>query len=147
MFLGQYRHAIDDKGRLMVPARYRPLLEQGAYVTQGFDHNLIVLRPKVFESMSHNVRQLSVTDPKMREYSRQFHANAEFVELDKTGRILLPQFLRGENSLDGEAVLVGAGSYFEVWLPSLWDQQRAHLRSTQDNAQYFAELNLTADES
>jgi MraZ protein len=101
----------------------------------------------VFEALSKNVRQMSITDPKMREYSRLFFANAEFAELDKSGRLLIPQFLREGSQLDGEAVLVGAGSYFEIWLPDLWDRQRERLMNAQDNDGYFAGLHLIADES
>jgi MraZ protein len=63
MFLGEYRHSIDNKDRLTVPARYRDLLDDGAYILRGFDRNLMVLTTKAFESISHRLDQMSLTDP------------------------------------------------------------------------------------
>ena len=77
MFLGRYEHTIDEKGRLTIPARYRELLENGAYVTQGFDHNLIVLPAPSFEKMYEHVNQMSMTDPTARQLKRFIFSSAE----------------------------------------------------------------------
>ena len=124
MFLGRYHHTIDQKGRLTVPARYRELLAaEGAYLTQGFDHNLIVYPQPIFDIISRRVNQLSMTDPSARLLKRLMFSNAELVALDKTGRILIPQFLRESLSFNSEAVIVGMGDYFEIWSPDLWRGQ------------------------
>jgi MraZ protein len=146
MFLGQYRHNIDEKGRLTIPARFRELLEEGAYVTQGFDHNLLVLTAPMFEFVSKRVNQMSLTDPTARELKRLLFSTADRIEPDKTGRILLPQFLRETAGLDGEAMLVGVGDYFEIWPPDAWDQQIGRMQDTEANAQRFAALDLSSAE-
>lgn len=147
MFLGEYRHAIDEKGRITIPARYRQLLAEGAYITQGFDRNLMVLRIAAFENMSRKVNEMSLTHPGARELRRVLFSQAERVEPDKSGRILIPQFLRQEVGLDGEATVVGVGTYFEIWSAANWEKQKRHLAQAQDNAAYFSELDLFADES
>lgn len=146
MFLGEYQHAIDEKGRLTVPARYRQLLAEGGYITQGFDRNLMVLRVPAFEQMSRKVNQMSLTNPSARELRRLLFSQAQLVEPDKSGRILIPQFLREEAGLDSEVMVVGVGNYFEIWPTTTWHKQMDNLRKAQDNAAYFAELDLFADE-
>lgn len=147
MFLGEYQHAIDKKGRLTVPARYRQLLAEGAYITQGFDRNLMVLRIAAFEAMTGKVNQMSLTNSGARKLRRVLFSRAERIEPDKSGRILIPSFLREEIGLDGEVMVVGVGNYFEIWSPATWQTQMKHLREAQNNAEYFAELDLFADES
>ena len=146
MFLGQYRHNIDEKGRLTIPARFRELLADGAYITQGFDQNLMVLRTATFEYISKRVNQNSMTDQVTRELARLLFSTAERAETDKNGRILIPQFLRLAANLDGEAVLAGVGDYFEIWAPDGWEQQIARMHDTEANAGRFAALDLSASE-
>ena len=90
MFLGQYRHNLDNKGRLTIPARFRELLSDGAYITQGFDKNLMVLTAPTFEFISQRVNQMSITDPTARELKRLLFSTADRVEPDSNGRILIP---------------------------------------------------------
>lgn len=142
MFLGRYEHTVDDKGRVTIPARYRELLENGAYVTQGFDRNLIVLPAPSFENMYMHVNDMSMTDPTARQLKRFIFANAERCDFDRAGRMLLPQFLRDAAQLDGAAILVGVGDYFEIWSPKNWAQQNELLQDTEITTQRFAALNL-----
>lgn len=145
MFLGQYHHNIDEKGRLTIPARFRDLLAaEGAYILQGFDHNLMVLTAPSFESISLRVSQMSLTDPTARLLKRLIFSTADRVEVDRVGRILIPQFLRQSAGLDGDAVIVGSGSYFEIWAPEVWDQQMSLLQDIEANAQRFVSLDLSA---
>lgn len=145
MFLGQYRHNIDEKGRLTIPARFRDLLAaEGAYVLQGFDNNLMVLTVPTFEAISKRVSQMSLTDPSARLLKRLIFSTADRVEVDRAGRILIPQFLRRSAGLDGEAILVGVGDYFEIWAPSVWEQQVDQLQDVEANAQRFMTLELSS---
>jgi MraZ protein len=145
-FLGQYHHNLDDKGRLTIPARFRDLLvAEGAYVMQGFDNNLLVLTVPTFEAISRRVNKMSLTDPSARLLKRKVFATADRVEVDRAGRILIPQFLRQSASIDGDAVLVGAGDYFEIWSPDLWTGQLSQLQDAESNAQRFLTLELSAD--
>lgn len=143
MFLGQYRHNLDSKGRLTVPARFRGYLSEGVYVTQGFDRNLMVLNASTFERLSQRINQMSLTDPAARELKRLLFAAADFVEPDKQGRILIPQFLRQIADINAEVVVVGVGEYFEIWSPEPWDPQQARLQDASANAQRFAALDLS----
>jgi len=144
MFLGQYTHSIDTKGRLTVPSRFRELLEQGAYISQGFEQNLMVLTAMAFERISNRVNEMSLTDPTARQLKRLIFATADRVEVDSSGRIRIPQFLREVASLDGDAVIVGAGDYFEIWSPLAWQPKAAELQDTETNAQRFATLVLSS---
>lgn len=144
MFLGQYTHTIDPKGRLSVPARFRELLEPGAYITQGFEQNLMVLTAEAFERLSARVNQMSLTDPTARQLKRLLFATADRVEVDGSGRIRIPQFLREVAGLNGEAVIVGVGDYFEIWSSPAWQPKAAELQDTDGNAQRFAAFELSS---
>ncbi len=145
MFLGQYQHSLDDKGRLTIPVRFRELLSEGAYITQGFDKNLMVMTAEAFEQVLERITSISLTDPTARLLRRLIFSNAYQVEVDKAGRILVPQHSRQFLNLEGEATVVGQGEYFEIWLPADWDQQVKNLQDTDANAHRFSAFNLAAD--
>lgn len=144
MFLGQYTHSIDGKGRLTIPVRYREELIDGAYISQGFERNLMVLTGAAFELISKRVNEMSITDPTARQLKRLIFATADRVELDRAGRIRIPQFLRDIAGLDAETVVVGAGDFFEIWAPDAWSPQAATLQDTEANTQRFAALDLSS---
>jgi MraZ protein len=143
MFLGQYEHTIDEKGRLTVPSRFRELLQDGAYITQGFDQNLVVLTAATFDHISSRVNRMSMTDPTARQLKRLIFSHADRLEVDRVGRILIPQFLRASAQLDGAAIMVGVGDYFEIWSPERWQEQNTLLQDGEANAQRFAALDLS----
>ncbi len=143
MFLGQYQHRIDSKGRLTIPSRFREMLASGAYVTLGFDRNLMVLTPDAFQSISERVNQMSLTDPTARQLRRLIFATADRVEVDRSGRILIPQFLRETAGLENQVVVVGSGTYFELWTPEEWSKQASEIQNTEANAQRFAAFDLS----
>jgi MraZ protein len=143
MFLGQYEHNIDQKGRVTIPVRYRDLLPDGAYLTQGFEEDLIVLPIPLFESISKRVTQMSWTDPDARLLRRLIFSGADRVDVDKSGRILIPQFLRQYAHLDSSATVIGVGDYFEIWSPELWKMQSNLLQDATANNQRFAALDLS----
>jgi MraZ protein len=145
MFLGQFYHNLDDKGRLTVPSRYRDLLlPAGAYIMQGFDQNLIVLPSDNYEEQFQRIRQLSMTDPDARSLRRLFFSTADRVEVDKAGRILIPQFLRTYAGLECALVLVGMGDYFEIWSPEAWKVQFEQLQDPQLNSDRFSAFSLAS---
>lgn len=144
MFLGRYQHNLDKKGRLTVPARYRDLLVDGAYITQGFDRNLLVLTSEIFEAISRRVSQMSITDPKARLLKRLLFSNGEHVDIDKAGRILIPQFLRESADLNTEVMVVGVGDYFEIWAPEHWSSQDERLQDVEANAELFSAYDIAA---
>lgn len=142
MFLGRYEHSVDDKGRMIIPVRYRDLLDQGAFITQGFDRNLMVLTAAAFDQIYAYVNQMSLTDPSARQLKRFIFSAAERVEVDKVGRILIPQYLRELAQLEGDVILVGVGDYFEIWSPALWARQNELLQDSEANEHRFAAFNI-----
>ncbi len=147
MFLGRYRHTLDKKGRLTIPARFREALHDGAFLVQGFDRNLMVLTPDVFERIYRRVNALSMTDPVARQLKRLIFSAASPVELDSAGRILIPPYLREAVALSDEAVVVGVGDYFEIWPPADWEGQQALLQDADANARRFAALDISPVEA
>ncbi|MBN2387228.1 MAG: division/cell wall cluster transcriptional repressor MraZ [Anaerolineales bacterium] len=143
MFLGQYLHSFDDKGRLTVPARFRDSLAEGAVVVQGLDQNLMVLTQAAFEVVYQRLMAMNLTDPAARALRRLILGTAFPLELDSAGRILIPQNLRSLVGLESEAMLVGQGDYFEVWAPVPWKDQETELHDPAVNAQRFATLDLS----
>jgi MraZ protein len=146
MFLGQYRHTLDNKGRLTIPARFRDALSDGAYITQGFDRNLRVLTVQAFERIYQGADRLSSTDPVARQLRRLIFASANLVEPDKVGRILIPHFLRDVAGLVDEAVVVGVGDSIEIWSPENWEKQVSLLQDADANAERFTALDLPPGE-
>ena len=144
MFLGRYLHNIDNKGRLTIPARFRELLAaEGAYITRGFDHNLLVLPDATFQKIYQRVNSLSMTVENARILKRMILTSAEYLEADRIGRILIPQYLRDAAGLDSEAVIAGMGDYFEIWSPVDWEHQDALFNDATANAQRFVALDLS----
>lgn len=145
MFFGQYRHNLDEKGRLMVPARFRDVLAAaGAYVMEGFDRNLMVMTTSTFERITDQVAQTNLLDPKARKLSRKIFSNAYAVDVDRAGRILLPLNLRPLADLETEVIVVGVGDYFELWSPANWASQVEMLRELSADNQGFENLELSA---
>ncbi len=148
MFLGQFQHNLDDKGRLMIPARFRDLLAGGgAYITQGFDKCLIVMTEAYFKQVYDRVEAMNLADANARSLRRLLLSNAYPVEVDKVGRILVPQNLRAFLQIEGEAIVAGQGEYFEVWKPAEWNEQMTQLQDTEANNQRFAALDLSKSKS
>jgi MraZ protein len=145
MFLGQYQHSVDEKGRLMIPARFRELLVGGAFITQGFDRCLMVMTTTYFEEVYRRINSMNLADPTARMLRRLFLANAYPVEVDKVGRVLLPANLRQVVQLNGEAIVAGQGEYFEVWAPADWNDQLIQLQDTDANNRRFAALDLSSN--
>ena len=143
MFLGQFQHSLDEKGRLMIPARYRELLAAGAFVTQGFDKCLMVMTDLYFGQVYDRINAMNLADPTTRLLRRLILSNAYPIEVDKVGRILVPQNLRHAIELDGEAIVAGQGEYFEVWNPAEWSAQINQLQDVETNNQRFATLDLS----
>ena len=147
MFLGQFQHTLDEKGRLMIPAPFRQTLEGGAFITQGFDRCLMVMTEPYFQEVYERINAMNLADPTARMLRRLILSNAYAIELDKVGRILVPQNLRQFVNFDGEAIVAGQGEYFEVWTPIDWNKQLDVIQDTEANNQRFAALNLSGQSS
>jgi MraZ protein len=142
MFLGQYRHSLDDKGRMIVPARFREVLDGTIYLTQGFDQNLRVLPEAAFTAIYARVTEMSSTNPTARELRRLIFSTAQQVDIDSNGRILIPKYLRDVADLNEEAIVVGVGEALEIWSPEAWESQNQLLQDSDSNAERFAALDI-----
>jgi MraZ protein len=144
MFTGNYQHNLDDKGRLMIPARFRDLLAgNAAFITQGFDKCLMVMPEPYFQQVYARIEAMNLADPTARLLRRLILGNAFSAEVDKIGRIMVPQNLRTFMSFEGAAVVAGQGGYFEVWKPADWNAQMDMLRDVEANNQRFSTLDLS----
>lgn len=124
MFLGEFTHTIDDKGRLTIPAKFRAELASGLVVTRGYDRNLMIYPLKEWQSLAGRVLAKPVTDPEVRDFRRRLFSGAVDVEPDRQGRVLLPPYLREFAELNGEVVVNGMFDYIEVWARSAWEEVR-----------------------
>jgi len=143
MFLGQYSHKLDDKGRLSIPAKFREDLGSGAYLIQGFDGNLRLLTDLDFGKLTEKINGMNQADQKVRALQRFIFANASRVEFDRNGRALVPKFLQDFAGIVNDAVVVGVGDGIEIWSPEIWEEQQSLLQEAAANNQLFAELDLS----
>ncbi len=120
MFTGEYRHTVDEKGRVAVPARFRAQLADGAFVSRWIDGCLAIFPRADWDALTARVAGLPVTDPGARAFGRFLFGGAIEAELDRQGRVLLPTYLRDYAGLEGEAVIVGTRDHAEIWAPAGW---------------------------
>ena len=122
MFMGEYNHTVDAKGRLIVPSKFREQLGEEFVVTKGLDGCLFVYENTEWKALEEKLHALPLTNANARKFSRFFLAGATTCEVDKQGRILLPAILREFAKIDKDAVLVGVGSRIEIWSREIWNQ-------------------------
>ena len=120
MFIGEYSHTIDAKGRLIVPSKFREQLGDEFVVTKGLDGCLFVYENSEWKSFEEKLHALPLTNANARKLTRFFLAGATVCEVDKQGRILIPAVLREFAGLEKDVVLAGAGNRIEVWSSEKW---------------------------
>jgi protein mraZ len=120
--MGEYNHTIDAKGRLIVPVKFREILGDNFIVTKGLDGCLFVYPNDEWTRFEEKLKSLPLTNKNARQFTRFFLAGAAACEVDKQGRILLPQVLREFASLEKDVVLVGVASRIEIWSRERWDE-------------------------
>ncbi len=135
MFLGQYTYSVDDKGRLTIPSRFRDELGgRNIVITRGLDRCLTIYPLDVWDEIAQKVNALPITDPRGRALRRIFFADAMNVELDRQGRVLVPDRLReyAGFELSAEIVIVGLDRFLEVWTPQRWEEANVHQAEMMD---------------
>lgn len=142
MFLGQFQLQLDEKRQVRIPPHYRELLSGGGFVTQGFDRNLLVLTSRAFHEIYERVTRTNIADPRARLLARMLLGGASPVKIGDSGMLRLPEALREYAALEGEAVLVGQGEYFEIWSSKEWHTQETILLDADANSGRFAEFDL-----
>jgi len=121
VFLGEYQHAVDNKGRVVLPRKFRDSLEQGCVITKGQEHCLYVFTMERWQEEMAKVAKLPRTDRRSRNFSRSFFAGASDQGLDKQGRIAIPETLRTYATLEKDVTVVGVADYIEIWSTSVWE--------------------------
>ncbi len=139
MFLGEFKHTIDDKGRLTVPAKFRGDLAAGLVLTRGFDRNLMVYSAAGWESLAERIMGRSLTDRRVREFRRRIFSGATDLSPDRQGRILIPPYLREFAQIKGMVVVAGMYDYVEIWNEMAWREQRELIENSED-ASYWEDL-------
>lgn len=122
MLLGEYRHNVDTKGRVSVPSRFRADLGQSFVVTKGLDNCLFVYSKEGWETFENKLKELPLTNTDARTFMRFFFAGATECEVDKQGRINIPQVLREYAGIKKDVVIVGVATRAEIWDSNNWDQ-------------------------
>lgn len=135
MFVGQYSHNIDTKGRLAVPAKFRADLKK-AVVTKGLDNCLFLYTKKEWDNLAQKLASLPISKSNTRAFSRLMLAGAMDVDIDKQGRIILPEYLRKFAGLKKKVVIAGLYNRLEIWDDAKWDKYKAE---TEKNSNDIAE--------
>ena len=120
MFMGEYNHTVDAKGRLIVPSKFREQLGDEFVVTKGLDGCLFVYENTEWKILEEKLKKLPLTNANARKINRFFLAGAALCEVDKQGRILLPAVLREFAGIGKDAVMVGVGNRIEIWSKESW---------------------------
>lgn len=125
MFIGEYYHTIDEKGRIIIPARFREGLGERFIVTKGLDNCLFVYPRQNWEEIEQKLKTWPLTRADARAFMRFFFSGATECELDRQGRILLPVNLREYARLEKEVVIAGVSTRVEIWSRELWEKYLA----------------------
>lgn len=141
MFMGEYNHTIDAKGRVIVPSKFRETLGDEFVVTKGLDGCLFVYDNNEWAAFEEKLKSLPITNKDARQFVRFFLAGAASVEVDKQGRILLPGSLREFAELIKDVVLIGVGSRIEIWSKERWEGTAA-FEDMDMVAEHMADLGL-----
>jgi len=123
VFLGEYQHSLDAKGRIILPSKFRGLLADGCVLTRGLDKCLAVYPPQEWESVSARLRESSQSNRQVRDFLRIWYASAVEEEPDKQGRITVPEHLREYAGLEREVTVTGRGEFAEIWSRTAWAQR------------------------
>ena len=121
MFLGTYNPKLDDKGRIILPAKFRDELADGMVMTRGQEHCVYVFSQREFETLHDKIREAPVTSKQARDYLRVFLSGASAENADKQNRVTIPPALRSYAGLDRDLVVIGAGSRAEIWDAEAWE--------------------------
>lgn len=136
MFIGEYHHTLDDKGRMAVPIKFRAALADGAVVTRGLDRSLFLYPKSEWLKLAEKLAALPMSQADTRAFSRLMLAGAMEVEIDKTGRVNVPEYLREYAGLAKDVVVAGLYNRLEIWDESTW---KAYAAKTENESNDIAE--------
>lgn len=143
MFIGEYSHNLDDKGRLAVPVKFRRDLSKGAVVTRGLDNCLFLYTKTEWEKLAEKLANLPISQADSRAFSRLMLAGAMDVEVDKQGRIILPEYLRSFAGLSKEVIIAGLYNRLEIWDSEKWSSYKSQTEAESGSiAERMAQLGV-----
>ncbi|HLR22875.1 MAG TPA: division/cell wall cluster transcriptional repressor MraZ [Pseudogracilibacillus sp.] len=136
MFMGEYQHNIDTKGRMIVPSKFRESLGEVFVLTRGLDHCLFAYPMDEWKQLEEKLKKLPLTKKDARSFTRFFFSGAVECEVDKQGRINIPSPLRTYSKLDKECVVIGVSNRIEVWAKEIWED---YIQESEDSFADIAE--------
>lgn len=136
LFIGEYKHQLDDKGRLAVPSKFRSKLKKGAVVTKGLDGCLFLYTADEWNKLVAKITQMPISQSNARAFSRLMLAGAMTVEIDSQGRINLPNYLIEFAGLKGSSVVAGLMTHLEIWSEKAWEDYK---KKTEKESEKMAE--------
>jgi len=143
MFLGQHQHNLDSKGRLAIPAKFREKLTGGGIITRGLDYCLFLFPLKEWEILAKKLINLPLAQSNSRAFVRLMLAGAVEVQIDKQGRILIPDYLRKYAQLKKETIIAGLYNRIEIWDEKKWTEYKNKTESSSDEiAERLSELGI-----
>ena len=143
MFIGEYNHNLDTKGRLAIPAKFRSSFKKGAVVTKGLDNCLFFYSKEKWQEMAEKFANLPIGPAKARAFSRHMLAGAMDVEFDNQGRITLPEYLRKFAGLKKKMIIAGLYNRLEIWEEVAWNKYKDGVeKKSNDIAEALGELGV-----
>jgi len=143
VFLGEFEHSVDDKGRLAVPAKFRPYLSDGLVVTRGLDACLFVWSMDEWQALAEKLAKLPMMQADVRRIGRLFFSGAIDARLDKMGRFVIPQYLREYATITDQVYVVGVFNSLEIWNPQAWQGERSLAEGqSSELAEHLANLGI-----
>ncbi len=142
MFIGEFKHTTDAKGRVSIPSIFREDLGESFYITKGLDKSLFVFTQSEWDRFQEKLQNVPLTNKTGRAFTRFFYAGATKCSLDKSGRILIPQNLRDFAEIGKEILVIGAGSRVEIWSEDIWNQYNEDELSYDELADNMEELGI-----
>lgn len=143
MFIGEYRHSIDEKGRLAIPVKFRQLLKDGAVVTKGLDNCLFLYTRQEWRKLADKLTLLPLSKANSRAFARLMLAGAMDIEIDKQGRAMIPEYLRKFSKIGKKVVVAGLYSRLELWDEREWEKYKKGTESkSSDIAEALGELHV-----
>jgi len=141
VFIGEYKHALDDKGRIAIPTKFRKQLAKGAVVTRGLDTSLFLFPKEEWDKLAERLANLPLGQSNSRAFARLMLAGAMDVALDKQGRAVLPEYLREYAGMKKNIVLAGLYNRLEIWDEQKWAAYKKKVESDADSvAEKLGEL-------
>lgn len=147
MFYGEYEHAIDKKGRLIIPSRFRESLKEydieKLYITRGLDKCLFIFTESEWKSQESKFKSISFTRAEARKFNRLYFSGASQMEFDRQGRILIPKYLKDYAGIKKDVMIIGVSNRIEIWARESW---QSYYNNSKESFEDIAEKLMMQEE-